>query len=429
MRIYVKGFGCSSSIADAETLEECLSRAGYEMSSHPRDADVIIYNTCAVKTPTENRMISLLKRAPEEKKLIVGGCLPLVNFERIEKEIQFDGVVGPACGEKIVAVVRQVSQGEKVKELEDATSAMPRPGLPQARRNTIISKIITSYGCLGACAYCCVRFARGKLRSYSDGRIKERVKKNIAAGAREFWLTSQDMASYGRDIGTSLPKLIQTVCSVNGDFWVRVGMMTPSKALDIIDELVAAFKDRKVFKFLHLPLQSGDDDVLRLMNRAYSTSDFVSIVREFRSEINQLTLATDVIVGFPGESNEAFNRTRKLIEVLKPDIVNISKFFPRPKTAAADLNPKVPPEEVKRRSALLAGSTRRISFERNQKWKGWNGRILLDEVGKSGAVVGRNSSYKAIVIRDGNNGLLKPGQFLSARIVDASQSCLLGEIV
>jgi MiaB-like tRNA modifying enzyme len=429
VRIYVKGFGCPSSIADAETLEECLSRVGYEISGNPRDADLILYNTCAVKTPTENRMISLLKEVPKEKKLIVSGCLPLVNFERIEKEIQFDGVVGPAFGEKIVDVVKQISKGAKVKILEDATNTMPRLNLPLARSNPVISKIIASYGCLGACAYCCVRLARGKLRSYSEGRIKEKVEKDVAAGVREFWLTSQDMASYGRDIGANLPRLIQTVCSVKGDFLVRVGMMTPNKALDILDELIAAFKNRKVFKFLHLPLQSGDDDILRLMNRSYSTNDFVSIVRGFRSAFDQLTIATDVIVGFPGETNEAFDHTRELIGELKPDIVNISKFSPRPKTAAVNLNPKVPPREVKRRSALLARLTKPISLERNMKWKGWSGRILLDEMGKSGTVVGRNSSYKAVVVRDCEHGQLKPGQFLSARIVDASQSCLLGEII
>jgi MiaB-like tRNA modifying enzyme len=429
MRIYVKGFGCPSSIADAETLEGCLLQSGYELSNTPQTADLILYNTCAVKTPTENRMISLLKEVPREKKLIVSGCLPIVNFERIEKEVEFDGIVGPAFGEKIVDVVKQVSEGIKVERLENSANTMPRLSIPQKRSNPVISKVITAYGCLGACAYCCVRFARGNLRSHSKKQIEEKAKKDVSNGVRELWLTSQDMASYGRDIGTRLPSLIQTICSIKGDFFVRVGMMTPNTALDILDELLLAFNNSKVFKFLHLPLQSGDDEVLGLMNRSYSTNDFVSIVKRFRSEFTQLTLATDVIVGFPGETDEAFNHTKELIGELKPDIVNISKFFPRPKTAALKTNPKVPPDEVKRRSTLLAKATKKISFERNMRWTGWTGTILLDEIVKSGTVVGRNSSYKAVVVSDRSHAQLDLGQFLSVRILDASQSCLIGEII
>lgn len=428
MRIYIKGFGCSSSLADTETLAGCLARAGHKIVGTSQKAELIIYNTCAVKTPTENRMISLLRRIPKEKKFIVAGCLPLINFERLSREARFDGVVGPAFGEKIVEVVEQVSRGVRTVSLEDAPENMPPLSLSRIRVNPKVSIIPISYGCLGSCAYCCVRFARGKLRSYGIGEIVSRVEEDYAEGVCEFWLTSQDTACYGKDVGTDLARLLESVCSVDGDFFVRVGMMTPNNLLEILEPLLEAFQNDKAFRFLHLPVQSGDDDVLRGMNRLYLTEDFATAVKRFRKAFSQSTVATDVIVGFPGETEEAFKNTWKLIEDTRPDIVNVSKFFPRPGTAAACMKTHVTPSEVKQRSTLLAGLARNVAREQNDRWRGWSGRVLVDEVGRPGTVVGRNSAYKPIVIRTRHGqGLL--GQFVSVKVTDAFQSYLLGRVL
>lgn len=428
MRIYIKGFGCSSSLADAEVLAGCLSSAGHTIVKNLQNAELVLYNTCAVKTPTENRIIHLLKKIPKEKKLIVAGCLPLINFERLCKEVRFDGVVGPAFGEKIVDVVTQVSKAIHVAKLETTPVKMPRLDLPRIRVNPRISIIPISYGCLGSCTYCCVRFARGKLRSYGIKEIVNKVEKDFTEGVREFWLTSQDTACYGKDIGTNLAELLDSVCSVNGDFFVRVGMMTLNNLIDIADELIDAFQNEKVFKFLHLPVQSGDDNILRRMSRFYSTKDFITVIKKFKKAFPQSTIATDIIVGFPRETEKAFKHTWDLIEDVRPDIVNISKFFARPKTLATNLKPQVPPSKVKQRSARLAGLVRHIAFERNSNWNGWSGRILIDEIGKSGSVVGRNFAYKPIVIRN-NNGPSLLGQFVCVKIVDVFQSHSLGETV
>ncbi|MDH5448401.1 MAG: tRNA (N(6)-L-threonylcarbamoyladenosine(37)-C(2))-methylthiotransferase [Candidatus Bathyarchaeota archaeon] len=428
MRIYVKGFGCSSSLADAEVLAGCLSSAGHTIVSNLQDAELVLYNTCAVKAPTENRMIHLLKEVPKEKRLIVAGCLPLINFERLSKEVRFDGVVGPAFGEKIVDVVKQISKGMHVTRLSDATLSMPRLDLPHTHVNLKISIIPINYGCLGSCTYCCVRFARGKLRSYGIKEIVNKVEKDVAEGVREFWLTSQDTACYGKDVGTNLAELLRRVCGVSGDFFVRVGMMTPNNLLGIMDELREAFQSAKVFKFLHLPVQSGDDGILRRMNRFYSTKDFIIMVKRFKKVFPQSTIATDVIVGFPGETEEAFRHTRELIEDVRPDIVNISKFFARPKTLAASLKPRVPPSKVNQRSACLAGLVHQVAFERNNDWGGWSGRILVDEIGKPGSVVGRNFAYKPIVLKNGDGQSLL-GRFVSVKVIDVFQSHLLGEIL
>jgi threonylcarbamoyladenosine tRNA methylthiotransferase CDKAL1 len=425
MRIFVRAFGCSSSLADGEVLAGCLAAEGHDIVPTLADADLVVYNTCAVKGPTENRMISLLKRVPPEAKLVVAGCLPLINEARLRREVRFDGLVGPACGDTIVDVVNAVADGLQVEQLGDATRAMPRLDLARTRVNPLVGVIPISYGCIGACAYCCVRFARGMLRSYSIPAIVAKVERDVAEGVREFWLTAQDTAVYGVDRGDTLAELLPRVCAVEGKFRVRVGMMTPSSVRRILDPLVAALAHKKVFKFLHLPVQSGDDGVLQRMNRDYSVEDFVAMVDRFRAALPQLTLATDVIVGFPGETDTAFRHTVELIEAVQPDIVNVSKFFARPGTVAVDLTPRVPRAVVNRRSGQLARRVRQIALDRNRTWRGWRGKVLFDEVGRPGSVVGRNFAYKPVVVKGREVGDLM-GRVVAVQVVDAFQSHLQG---
>ena len=324
-RVYVKSFGCSANLADGEVILGCLQDAGFEVVDEPKDAQILVYNTCAVKSQTENRVMDILRKSPRDKRLVVTGCLPLINFERLQKEVALDGIVGPAPGEMVVEVLRRVAAGEKVVFLGDGS----KPGLclPHVPLNPVVSVVPINYGCLGNCAYCCVHFARGTLRSYSVDEIVERVKHDLVSGAKEVWLTSQDTACYGRDIGTNLAQLLRSVCEVEGNFFVRIGMMNPDHVLDMLDELVEAYLCKKVFKFLHLPVQSGDDTVLGLMNRRYTVEEFKAVVEAFRQKIPQLTLSTDVICGFPGEDREAFENTKWLVAEVQPDIVNVSKFF------------------------------------------------------------------------------------------------------
>lgn len=428
MKVFVKSFGCSTNLADGEVLAGCLSEAGYVLTDSVIDADIVIYNTCAVKGPTENRILEILKKVPKEKKLIIVGCLPLINFERLKKEIIFHGVSGPAVGQQVVDIVRRVLNGEKVIVLNNAFKAKPSLYLPKIRSNPIISIIPVNYGCLGSCAYCCVVFARGHLRSYSVEEIVERVKKDLAEGVEEFWITSQDTASYGKDINATLAELLQAVCRIEGNFKIRVGMMTPNIAMNTLDDLIQVFKSEKVFKFVHLPVQSGDDQVLKKMRRLYSVKDFIKIIEAFRANFPRITVATDVICGFPGESKEAFKKTLKLMQEVKPDIVNVSKFFARPKTLAADMKQSfISFPEIKCRSRVLANLAKKIALEKNQKWIGWEGEVLVDEVGKvSHSWIGRNFAYKPIVVRSADNLF---GKIVKVKVVEAFSTHLEGELV
>ncbi len=422
-RIHMESFGCPTSKADGESMVGCLSEAGYEVVDETEDADVLIYNTCAVKSPTENRMISMLKSAPKGKQLIVAGCLPLINLERLKAEVDSDGVVGPALGCDIVEVVRSVCGGEKVVLLR--RNSMPSSDLPRLPINQVVGIIPISFGCLGSCSYCCVRFARGHLRSYKVEELVERVKRDLDSGAREIWLTSQDTACYGKDIDTDLAELVRAVCEIDGDFFVRVGMMTPNRVLEILDDLVDAYSHERVFKFLHLPAQSGDDEVLDRMNRFYSVKDFRKIVGCFKEKFPRITIATDVICGFPGESEDAFGRTMELVEEIQPEIVNVSRFFPRPGTPAKEME-QLSSLTVKERSGKITRLARRISLERNKAWLGWKGKVLVDEVGsKAGSLIGRNFAYKPVVLRT-DEALL--GRLVDVRVVRTSPTYLEGEV-
>lgn len=427
MRVFVRSFGCSANMADGEVLAGCLVEAGFTIADSAADADVVVYNSCAVKGPTENRIIDALKRIPLKQKVVVAGCLPLISFERLLKEVRFDAAVGPAVGKGIVDVVKQVAKGKRIIEFEGALTAKPALDLPRVQSNPMVSVVPVNYGCLGSCAYCCVVHARGHLRSYKISEVVDRVRRDLAAGAKEIWVTSQDTACYGRDIGTNLAELLNALTEVEGDFHVRVGMMTPNIAAPIIDKLVEAFMSGKVYKFVHLPVQSGDDQVLKRMRRFYTVNKFRGMVTVLRKEFPQLTLSTDVICGFPGETAEAFENTLKLISEVKPDVVNVSKFFARPKTAAAEMRGEfVERGEIKRRSTLAAQLAKQVALERNQQWIGWSGKILVDEKGKvPGSWIGRNFAYKPVTVKS-SEALL--GKTLQVMVVKAFSTHLSGTI-
>ena len=424
-RVFIKNFGCSSNTADSEVLAGCLAQAGYKIVLSETEADLLIYNTCAVKGPTENRIINEIKNAPKNKKIVITGCLPKISFERMMREVHFDGAVGPAVGGEIVDVVSRVFEGEAVVNV----GALKKPllSLPRQTSNPIVSIVPINFGCLGSCSYCCVVHARGRLQSYSIEEIAERMKKDYSAGAKEFWITSQDTASYGRELHTDLAELLFTIGGLEGDFRVRVGMMTPNLVTDMQSRLIWAFEDKKIFKFLHLPVQSGDDAVLQYMRRFYTAAEFRGIVESFRASYKDLTLATDVIVGFPGETEEAFQNTLRLLDEVKPDVVNVSKFFARPKTPAWNMKDGlIEKEEIKRRSTVASEWAKRLSAERNRRWVGWSGEVLIDEKGKiEGSWVGRNFAYKPIVLKSTDNLL---GRTLKVKVVEALGTYLKGEI-
>ena len=429
-KVFLKSFGCSSNLADGEFMAGCLDGAGFELVDSAKNADILVYNTCAVKTPTENRIIEILKKAQAitDTSIVVTGCLPLVNPQRLKDEVHVNAVLGPSCGSSIVEVVHGVLRKEPLVLSKPTSEAPQNLLLPRLPLNPVVSIVPVAQGCLGSCAYCCVVRARGHLRSVALEDIVKRIETDLRMGAREVWLTSQDMASYGRGISVDLVHLLREVCVLKGDYMVRVGMMTPNLTLDMLSNIIEAFQNEHVFKFVHLPVQSGDDHVLKRMNRLYSVEGFKLAIEAFRNAIPNVTVATDVICGFPSESHDAFDRSLRLIEEIKPDVVNISKFFPRPNTPAEKMKSRVPQTEVSKRSREAASLAARISFEKNREWLNWEGPVLIDELGKQpDSFVGRNFAYKPVVVKNCDPSLL--GTFQKVKVTEAFQTYLEAKIL
>jgi len=424
--IYVENYGCTANIFDLEIMLAGLTNGGYTIIDQAESADIILVNTCGVKRPTEDKILARLSILGSfDKPLIIAGCLPKIDLEGIYRSApSFSAVIDPHSVNRILEAVKDAEAGLKHRLY---FSDKPQIKLlhRRARLNRFIEVIQVAEGCVGACSFCCVRFARGRLLSYPRELIADRIRKAVSEGIREFWITSQDNGAYGLDAGSDLAELLEECCSVEGDFLIRVGMMNPEHALRILDRLMQAYTNRKIFKFLHLPVQSGDDEVLRRMSRFYSAEQFKRIVFAFGDKIPSITLSTDVICGFPGETEDAFDRTVKLIEESKPDIVNISRFFPRPHTPAAEMD-QLPPAEVKNRSRRLSKTVKRISYERNRLWLGWEGRVLVDEKGERDTWVGRNFAYKPVVIECEENFL---GESVDVHVTEAFPTYLRAEIL
>jgi MiaB/RimO family radical SAM methylthiotransferase len=256
--------------------------------------------------------------------------------------------------------------------------------------------------------------------------IRQDVKSHLKTGCREIWITSNDTGAYMVEQGgkQKLSELLENILSVPLDFKVRVGMMNPGNTITILDQLIEIYKNPKMFKFLHIPVQAGNNEILKSMNRRYSAEDFINVVEAFRKEIPEITISTDIIVGFPSETEEQFNDSLKIIQKTRPDVLNISRYAAREGTIAAKMK-QLSTNELKRRSRLMTELYRKIAFENNRKWLGWKGKILIDEEGKNNSWIGRNYCYKPVIVK----GNFKLGYEIEVRIFDSTSFDLRGEII
>ena len=237
--------------------------------------------------------------------------------------------------------------------------------------------------------------------------------------------SSQDLASYGLDRDLSLYDLVKEVSSIEGNFMIRLGMMNPLNVKRRLDEILSLYSFDRVYRFLHLPVQSGDNEILKRMNRGYTSEDFKEIVYRFRSEYPDITLSTDVIVGFPGENEESFQRTVDLIKEVEPDVVNITRFSPRPFTKAKYMDKKVPTDVAKERSRYLTWICRELSKKRNEKEIGKIHRALVVERGKNNTFVARTLNYKPVVLEEE----VSLGSFVNVKITSAESTHLIGKLI
>jgi len=418
-KIFVESYGCSASFADGEMISGLILNGGHTLVEDSEDSDLNIVVTCSVKDATANKMIHRIKSL-KEKPLVVAGCLPKAEKSTVEKFTENASLLGPNSLGKTLQIIDSTLNGQKLIALDDTD--LSKVGLPKVRLNPYVGIVEIASGCMSECTFCQTKLSKGDLTSYRLGDIVRQVQTEIKEGCKEVWLTSTDNGCYGFDIGTDLPSLVDAVSEIPEEFMLRVGMMNPMYMPRIRDDLIKAYNNDKVFKFIHIPVQCGSNKVLNDMKRGHTAETFRDIVNKIRSQFKDFTISTDIIVGFPTETEEDFQKTVDLLDEIKPDVVNLSKYSARPGTDAAELK-QIDAAEVKRRSKIIFEQISKISIENNKKWIGWKGKVLFDEKTDEG-IKGRNFAYKPIFVKDD----VDIGQSHTVEITDVTVSTLLGKI-
>lgn len=418
-KIFVEAYGCSASFADSEMISGLILNGGHTLVDNSSESDLNIVVTCSVKDSTANKMMYRIKSL-KTKPLIVAGCLPKAEKNTVEKFSERASLLGPNSLGKTLQVINSTLNGRKQIALED--SDLSKVGLPKVRLNPAVGIVEIASGCMSECTFCQTKLSKGDLSSYRLGDIVRQVEAEIKEGCKEVWLTSTDNGCYGFDIGTDLPALVNAVAAIPENFMVRVGMMNPMYMPRIKERLIESFDNDKVFKFLHIPVQCGSDKVLHDMKRGHTAGTFREIVKKVKERFGQFTISTDIIVGFPSETEEDFQKTIALLDETKPDVVNLSKYSARPGTDAAEWK-QLDAVEIKRRSKLIFEQISKLSIESNKKWIGWKGRVLFDEMTDEG-IKGRNFAYKPVFVGDKVN----IGESHTVEITDVTVKRLIGKI-
>ena len=416
MKIYLEVYGCTANKSDASLIKGLLKKGNHEIVEKMDDADAIVILTCTVIGTTEQRMLSRLRKFRKTgKKIIVAGCMASAQPDLIKSILSDARLLPPQYAYYILDV------------LDDKKVSF------EARNKTLLSKyyggitapISIAEGCRFACSYCITSIARGKLKSYPIDEIVQDVCSALRQGCKEIQLTAQDTGSYGFDSRYDLGDLLTGVCKLKGKYRIRVGMMNPYTVLKNIDSIIQAFADNKIYKFLHIPVQSGDNDILKKMNRRYTVDDFLGIIKKFREKHTGITVSTDIIVGFPTETDEQFQHTIDLLKKVKPDITNITRYSARPYTKAKTMKGRIRTDIVKERSRLLTKLCSEISKENNFNHIGKKYTLLTTEKGKNNTMMGRTENYKPVVIEE----KAEIGKFMPVEITSSAPTHLFGMLI
>ncbi|KAF5954789.1 hypothetical protein HYC85_007645 [Camellia sinensis] len=422
--IYMKTFGCSHNQSDSEYMAGQLSAFGYVLGDNPEEADLWLINTCTVKSPSQSAMETLISKCRSAKKpLVVAGCVP--QGSRNLKELEGVSIVGVQQIDRVVEVVEETLKGHEVRLLNRKT--LPALDLPKVRKNKFIEILPINVGCLGACTYCKTKHARGHLGSYTVDSLVERVRTVITDGVKEIWLSSEDTGAYGRDIGVNLPILLKAIVAElpsDGSTMLRIGMTNPPYILEHLKDIADVLCHPCVYSFLHVPVQSGSDAVLAAMNREYTVGEFRTVVDTLTELVPGMQIATDIICGFPGETDEDFGQTVSLIDEYKLPQVHISQFYPRPGTPAARMK-KVPSTVVKKRSRELTNV-----FESLTPYNGMEGkveRIWITEIATDGIhLVGHTKGYVQVLVIGPETML---GTSAIVKITSVGRWSVFGEVI
>ncbi len=425
MRIIIDSFGCTMNHGEARSAGEILADLGHDVSfgleaSGIQDAEGVLLFTCDVISSTERRMWKLMDEVQRSgKRLYAAGCLASIEAEKIKRKYP-ESVILDTMG-----LDRTETSLRKFFNMTGNVTGL-KSYVDPSRLDHIVP---ISSGCLGSCTYCITREARGPLKSNSGSVIADRIRAGLNNGRKEILLSSQDTGSWGRDLGngqnlgTLLRFLSSSVCE---RMRIRVGMMNPDHLAQNLESILSGFADQRIFKFFHLPVQSGSSEVLGRMNRNYSPGDVESVINSLRERYPEATLSTDVITGFPGESEEDHRKSVEFISKVGPDILNITRFSSRKGTPASEMENQVHGWISKERSREFHRIHEEILKVKLRERLGIHRNCLVTEVGKEGTMMARDLNYTPIVIEGGKDLL---GRFVDIKTERIGPTYLLGDIV
>ena len=412
MKVLVEAYGCTLNHGESHEFIEAILKQGHEIVDSDLQADAYAIFTCGVIKTTEKHMLKRIGQLAKytDKKLLVCGCLGNINPEAIMKIAPNAQMFGPS--EQLLA--SEIFPDSVGLQSDDSKES----------GNSKVGILPIATGCTGNCSYCITKKARGPLHSRPVQEIKQRLEMLVARGCVEIQVCAQDTAIYGADIGSNLGKLMNELETVRGNFMLRIGMMNPANVKEHLDSILQAYENQRVFKFLHLPVQSGSDSVLQAMNRAYTTRDYENIAKAFRAKFPEMALSTDIIVGFPGESDKDFRASLNLIKNSKPDLINITRFSARPDTEAHDMMNPIFPGTARERSKELTELRFKITGENYQQMIGQKVRGLASECLVEGTTIMRTENYKPIVVPKN----LELGEWYDILITDIERVYLKGKL-
>jgi len=345
MKVYFFTYGCVANYDNTAIMKGIL---GGMVVDNLEDADAVVFNTCVVKNKTENKIIDKIKLVTKKypkKKLIITGCMPKALRKETLKLFPEANLVDTNHISEILKVVDSKERLELLRERKELKIGLPKKFEKEA-------SIQIAEGCLGNCTFCITKLAKGKVRSFSRRQIVKETESLVKEGYKRINLTSTDCSCYGMEFKENLVDLLRDIVKIEGNFKVRVGMMNPAFVPRFLDGLIEVYKDDKIMNFLHIPVQSGSNKVLRDMKRGHRVETFFKIVERFRKERPEVHISTDIITGFPTETDDDFKETIELIKKVRPEVLNISKFGPRKGTEAANMK-QLDSKIIKKRSVEL----------------------------------------------------------------------------
>ncbi len=416
--------------SDSEKIAAILEKTGYQPASKIDEADLTVVNMCSVRQSAVDRVYGLLPKFKKLKvknsklKTILTGCLLKKDKNKLSKS--FDLLLDIDYLSKWPKILDpknpKIISGKKLLKSENYLKIQPK----YSNKFSALIPIMT--GCNNFCAYCVVPYVRGRETSRPAEKIICEVKNLVKRGCKEIWLLGQNVNSYGVQRGTTqksafggtqnnaeinFPELLKAVNEIPGKFWIR---FTSSHPKNFSDELIETMADcEKVTEYLNLPVQAGDNKILKQMNRHYTAAQYKKLVEKIRKKIPGITLSTDVIVGFPGETKKQFENTVKLFREIKYDMAYINKFSPRTGTKAAKLEDNISPKEKDRRDKVLTEVLKQTALKNNKKYIGKTVKVLPTKY-KNGFLIGKSFHYKTVKFK-GTKRLI--GKFVEVKISDA----------